>query len=75
MPDLSLLSGDELHSAGRACQFLLELHRTRDALDHELYIKLDTLLADIQAMQEDRQQAERRARVAAAAARYGIPGQ
>lgn len=72
MPNLSVLTNGQLTAAEEACQYLLELHRTGKALDSELAVKLDTLLADLSATKEDRQQADRRSHVAAAAARQAV---
>ena len=55
MHNLTRLTPIQLDQASQAAAFLCEL---KDALDHELLIKLDTLHADLAAQTEDRTPAE-----------------
>jgi len=69
MPNLSKLTSGELMAAKNATDYLAGLHRKHGVLDPDLWSKLDTFSADLQAAIEDHQARERRGRVAEAARR------
>jgi hypothetical protein len=53
VPDLRDLTAGELDNAEAACDVLLDLHRRQGILGQETWSKIDTLRADIAAVQED----------------------
>jgi hypothetical protein len=72
MPNLSALTTGELNSTTTACEFLMRLYDNHEAISRDLYVRLSTLLADVQMTQEDRAAAERRHRLALAAQQASV---
>jgi hypothetical protein len=67
MPDLSVLTTGELHSAKNSCEYLMQLHDRHHVMEQDLHVTLSSYYADVCARLEDHAAAERRSKVQQAA--------